>query len=378
MRGPVTRGPVMPAGVASIRAHASVTGLVYGEPERATRASSYSARPRRLAPTAAPTGSGSPAGAPEASRTGTRPRAPGESRPSGAYRTGRTSRGANVPPRQPLRAAPQEPRKEATTADHDLAHAERALLDHAAAGRTRVRAGSLTACLAPGQADALMHVAVPSGPEPPAWGPSVEALAALRREHGVVPRLEFMAELHPTLPEALERHGFVRASSDPVMTADLRGGPAAAGTAPAGYRRLGPEAGPLLGAFVRAQAQAFGLPAVAGYAFLERLEGTIDSGVSLAAALLREGAPVAGAVLQLGSSGWAELAGVFTAAAMRRQGLAGAVCARLLAEAQEAGVSHVWLSAAESARGLYARLGFRTAGTQLNYRYAPFSVPPPG
>lgn len=259
-----------------------------------------------------------------------------------------------------------------------LSHAEKALLDHAAVGRTTHRAGALTACLAGGEADALMHVAVPSGPEPSDWGPSVAALVALRRTHGAVPRLEFMTELHPGLPEALEREGFVRASADPVMTAELAAAEDGEPTADGTYRRL--EAGDrsLLAAFVETQASAFGMPPATGYAFLERLRAMLAGGAVLAAALLEDGAPTSGAVLQLSRSGWAELAGVFTAPARRRRGGAQRVCRRLLADARAEGVTHAWLSAAEEARGLYERLGFVAAGTQLNYRYAPFSVPSSG
>lgn len=258
-----------------------------------------------------------------------------------------------------------------------LAHAERSLLEHASVGRTTRRTGSLTACLARGQADALMHVAVPSGPDPGDWEASVDALVELWHEHGTVPRLEFMAELHPGLPDALEGHGFVRASADPVMTAELSG--AAFGAEPdAGpCRRLDATDRNLLAAFVEAQAGAFGMPPATGYAFLERLQATLTDGSAMAAALLEAGAPTSGAVLQLGRTGWAELAGVFTVPARRRRGDALRVCGSLLADGHAAGIAHVWLSAAEGARQLYARLGFVTAGTQLNYRYAPLSQPTP-
>lgn len=260
--------------------------------------------------------------------------------------------------------------------EEGLRHAEMALLEHATYGRRTVAAGSFTACLAGGGADALMHVAVPSGPEPAEWGTSVEALVALRREHGFVPRLEFMAEVHPALNAALERRGFVQASADPVMIAELGPATRAAAPPPAGYRRLTADDGALLAAFVKAQAGAFGMPPTTGYAFLDRLRNTLEVGRSIAAALTDGGTPVAGAVVQLGSSGWGELAGVFTVAARRRRGLAAAVCTGLLNDARAEGGTHAWLSAAEDARALYARIGFELVGTQLNYRYAPFSVPP--
>lgn len=256
------------------------------------------------------------------------------------------------------------------THPEELAAAEHALLQHAAIHRACVEAGGLTACLAAGDADALLHVAVPSGSEPHDWSASVESLIGLGRSHGIVPRLEFMAELHPTLPSALEHNGFLRVSADPVMTAALtRLAPPPELAASTRYRRLEPQDGRRLRDFVEAQAEAFGMPRATGYAFLERMQRTLGEGTSLAAVLLVGGVPAAGASLQRAGD-WAELAGVFTAAGMRRRGLARALCARLLSDAAAAGITHVWLSAASDADRLYRGLGFVPVGTQLNYRYA--------
>ena len=75
---------------------------------------------------------------------------------------------------------------------------------------------------------------------------------------------------------------------------------------------------------------------------------------------------VAGATIQIGGE-IGELAGVWTAQEMRRQGLAFAVCHFLLREYFETGRSVCWLSAAEGALRLYEKLGFSRAGAQLNY-----------
>jgi predicted GNAT family acetyltransferase len=57
---------------------------------------------------------------------------------------------------------------------------------------------------------------------------------------------------------------------------------------------------------------------------------------------------------------------VGTRPAFRRRGLAQAVCRRLL-DTYFAGGEMAWLSAAAGAEPLYARLGFRPVGTQLNF-----------
>jgi predicted GNAT family acetyltransferase len=71
-------------------------------------------------------------------------------------------------------------------------------------------------------------------------------------------------------------------------------------------------------------------------------------------------------VIQIGA-GVGELAGVWTAARLRKQGLAYALCHRLLQEYAAAGYTLCWLSAAVGAQRLYEKLGFVTVGTQLNY-----------
>jgi ribosomal protein S18 acetylase RimI-like enzyme len=86
----------------------------------------------------------------------------------------------------------------------------------------------------------------------------------------------------------------------------------------------------------------------------------------MAAGVVREGIFVTGAVIQIGE-GLGELAGVWTDPLLRRQGLAYALCHRLLSEYAAAGYARCWLSAAEGAQRLYEKLGFVRRGVQLNY-----------
>lgn len=248
----------------------------------------------------------------------------------------------------------------------DLIKAERSLLAYAGHRRTVVAAGALLACFAVDRDHHLLQVAVPAGPEPRHWSDSVQALLGLQRDHGGVPRLEYMEELHPGLGAALSASGFVLEGRAPVMVAELssRRPPRAA---PRSDRvDLAGAAGPTLRRYLLEQARAFGMPVDTGLAFLARLRAGLADGSVLAEALYDGDRPVSGATLQVGGT-WAELAGVWTAPERRRRGLAFRVCDGLLAAGTERGLAGAWLSAAPEAVELYLRLGFRPVGTQINF-----------
>jgi ribosomal protein S18 acetylase RimI-like enzyme len=212
-----------------------------------------------------------------------------------------------------------------------------------------------------------MTFAVPLSPDPPGWAPHVADLKAAFAARGKRPRLEFISELHPHLAPALDEAGLVCASRAPVMTLALAALAAEGPPTPAVYRRLDPADEPFLRAFLLGQGLAYGGEGDASALdWLPILRGGLRSGDLLAAALVADGRPLAGATLQLGA-GIAELAGVWTDPQRRNQGLAFAVCRRLLADYAAAGHTFCWLSAATGAQRLYARLGFAAVGTQLNY-----------
>lgn len=245
----------------------------------------------------------------------------------------------------------------------ELTRAERALREYAARRREVERLGSLCVYRTPGSAAPFLTAALPCDEDEPAdWGPSIEAL--VRASAGGWPRFEFMRELHPALEEALLAIGFERAMVAPVLTA-----PAGAWAAPPATTetwqdlREAPEAA--LEAFVEAQGEAFGMPPLAVQVFLPVLRSALAEGRMLAGQFVLDGRPVGGATLQLAPSG-AELAGVWTRPDARRRGLGFATCATLLARARSHGVAWAWLSAAEGAEGVYRRLGFRRAGTQVD------------
>lgn len=247
-----------------------------------------------------------------------------------------------------------------------LERLEAGLRASAESGREVIDALAFTVFASITSDDYLLSLAVPND-DPDDWAPSIDALRRAYRARGRRARLEYMSELHPTLAPALEAAGFQREISAPVMTlvaGDL-GGPAS----PAGlaYRPLTAAEPERLEAFLRGQNVAYGGVGDEGsMAWYPQLMAGLESGTVMAAALERDGRPVAGASIVTGG-GAGELAGVWTAPGERRQGFGYAVCQRLLADYFAAGHELCWLSAAEGALSVYARLGYRRVGTQLNY-----------
>lgn len=243
------------------------------------------------------------------------------------------------------------------------------MLDHARTGRRAVVAGALTALFAPAETDPLLHLALPTGPEPDDWGSSVTALLSAFSARGLAPRLEFMEELHPGLGPALLAAGFQLASRAAAMATTLPPSlPPAALPGEVRAVELAAVGDATLADYLLQQARAFGMPASSGLAFLQRLRSGLAAGTVRGLALFEEDRLVGGAALQLGA-GSAELAGVWTSPERRRRGLALATCGRLLAAGADAGLTSAWLSAAASAARLYRRLGFRRVGSQVDYAF---------
>jgi ribosomal protein S18 acetylase RimI-like enzyme len=114
------------------------------------------------------------------------------------------------------------------------------------------------------------------------------------------------------------------------------------------------------------QSRAFGLPGSAqGWAGIIR-EG-LRSGVFFAGLARDAAGRVVSTALLLGDGRVAELAGVGTLPEARGQGLGGMVSAELAATGFGAGLHLIWLSADAEAIRVYERVGFRRAGTQLNF-----------
>lgn len=220
-------------------------------------------------------------------------------------------------------------------------------------------------------AQAHLSFALPRSPDPPHWELHVAALQKAFVQRGRRPHLEYIEELHPTLAPALEAAGLHCEMRAPVMILEMdrlsTEEPSAAAMQAGRYRRLDASDESFLKAMLLRQQIAYGMPAdESAFGWLPMLRQGLREGGAMGAVLEQEGEPLAGAVIQIGA-GVGELAGVWTAARLRKQGLAYALCRQLLVDYAAMGYTLCWLSAAEGAQRLYEKLGFITVGTQLNY-----------
>ncbi|MGX1885918.1 GNAT family N-acetyltransferase [Streptomyces sp. NPDC055287] len=225
------------------------------------------------------------------------------------------------------------------------------------------------------------HHARPASADP-VTATDIARVRARQRELGVPEAFEWLAEVTPSLRARIEAAGLPVAER-PLMVLDP-------------HRPLPPQSLPE-GVTVRAlDADDPALPAVlalpqlafaaegtavgtAGRAELtavaERLsaDGTVDTirpslyagHKTLVAAFAPDGTPLAAGHYHP-ASGATEIGGIGTLPAARRQGLGAAVMVALASHAREHGVRTVFLAYAEEAVArIYARLGFRPAGTTL-------------
>ena len=231
-------------------------------------------------------------------------------------------------------------------------------------GRKRVEVGPFTAFISASK-NPFMSFATPHT-DVSDWLDGVRSLCDVfsLREREV--RLEYFQELYPSLAPALEAAGFGRDSAAPVMTL-MRGALAPPVQTDKAYRRLEADQPEQLRRFLGQQNAAYGDTGGEGaLAWLPQLVDGLGSGAVLGAGLEQNSTFVSGATVQIGGD-IGELAGVWTRLELQKQGLAFALCQRLLTDYFAVGYRLCWLSAAEGAEGLYQRLGFRRVGTQLNY-----------
>jgi ribosomal protein S18 acetylase RimI-like enzyme len=251
-------------------------------------------------------------------------------------------------------------------------------------GRSAIQVDSFYAYLAP---EVEPHLSFASPVNAPSdWQAAIKALREIFRKHKRTMRLEYFDERYPELSGYLERAGLACESRAPVMTLDsntwrsqvLSEITPSEVSLPGHYVHLNDVSLQRVKAFLQGQAVAFQLAGevpedaelsvddASGLDWLPHLMQGMAAGTVLGAGLEQGGQFVSGAIIQLGGN-IGELAGVWTYPQKRKQGLAFALCQRLLASYFDAGYELCWLSAAEGAQRLYERLGFKRCGTQLNY-----------
>jgi len=228
-------------------------------------------------------------------------------------------------------------------------------------GRKIVRAGPFTVTIHPDDPLRFLNYAIPDDgarPEP-------DAIAALRdafRLHERRPRLEWIEEAAPAVAAALGAAGMVEELRTPLMTC----GPDELVVPAADVPGLvvGPVGDADLRDAARVQRAAF------GQAPLRADEPPYDSRRGGGGAVLARvgGAPAAVAAWTAVVDGTSEVAGVATAEAWRRRGLAGVVTAAAARAAFAAGARLCLLSPGnDEAQRVYARAGFRGTATMLHW-----------
>ncbi|MGF6226080.1 ribosomal protein S18 acetylase RimI-like enzyme [Inquilinus ginsengisoli] len=230
-------------------------------------------------------------------------------------------------------------------------------------GRQRADVGPFALFVSEASDDPIQSFAVPVAPAPD-WRPAVAELQQAFDAAGRRFRVEFFRELHPALSPTLYAMGYEREMEAPLMILH-RDAYRPAANSPA--HLLTAEDETALDGLMLVQHEAFDQPLDAAGAadFRARLRQGLARGSRRAALVRLDGIPAASGLLLIGGD-TAELAAVGTRPAFRRRGLAEAVCRRLL-DAYFDGGEMAWLSAAAGAEPLYARLGFRPVGTQLNF-----------
>ncbi|MFD7263389.1 GNAT family N-acetyltransferase [Streptomyces sp. NPDC059874] len=205
----------------------------------------------------------------------------------------------------------------------------------------------------------------------------VERVRERQRELKVPEAFEWVAETSPSLRAPVEAAG-LHVHAHPLMVLDPE---AVRLPAHPDVRLLGAD-DPLLTAAVTVPALAFAAPGTAigeaGPAELAarmvepsaeegraRVSGKIASGTTALAAAVRDGVVLcSGQYNPVGDV--AEVVAVGTLPSARRQGLALAVTAALVAQALEGGARTVFLSAGdEDVARIYSRIGFRRVATAL-------------
>ncbi|MFJ6941085.1 GNAT family N-acetyltransferase [Streptomyces sp. NPDC101132] len=211
----------------------------------------------------------------------------------------------------------------------------------------------------------------------PVTAADVERVLARQRELKVPEAFEWVAETTPGLRAAVEAAG-LSVHAHPLMVLD----PEAAAPEPHPEVRLLGADDPLLRAAVTVPALAFAAPGTArgeaGPAELARqtadpgsegrrayVTAKLAAGTTVLAAAVRDGVVLSSG--QYNPAGdVAEVVGVGTLPAARRQGLALGVTAALVAAARANGARTVFLSAGdEDVARIYGRAGFRRVGTAL-------------
>ena len=182
-------------------------------------------------------------------------------------------------------------------------------------------------------------------------------------------RIEFVEELWPELGSALQRAGLHLVAREPLMACS-KNEFVAAPVAAVKLRALSADDDDAdFSVFVRIREQrpTDSLRPVSARA-IAAVRQALRAGSEACAIATIDGRPAAVGRCLFQSDGLGEITSIVTLPDFRRRGVAGALVSFLIGRLIEHGGNIAWLNAAnERARSVYARLGFRSVGSLVNY-----------
>lgn len=233
--------------------------------------------------------------------------------------------------------------------------------------RETTRVGPFLAAIHPTNDMIWLSYALPLSAErrEPVTAETIAALRALFAGRSRMLRFEFFEPLWPDLGRELEALGLELQGKMPLMLCgpeDLRPF-AAEGVVIRPLTEADDDA--TIEAFHRAALASFGQAQEIGPAAIAEQRESLRKGVICSAYATVDGQIAGVGSVSVGND---ELVGVGTLAQFRRRGIAAAVSSRLVADHLARGAPLAWLSAGdEAAHAVYAKIGFRDAGAQMNY-----------
>jgi ribosomal protein S18 acetylase RimI-like enzyme len=249
-----------------------------------------------------------------------------------------------------------------------FSHAPELVAAHmrAAAGRRHPdQVGPFCIGFDPYSDDPFRNYAVPADGARPTPD-DVRALMASFRQHGRIPRLEYVEASAPEVEAALAAAGFTVELRTPVMVS----GPGIVLTPrePAGITVRTAAGDADLHAAAVVQHEAYAIPQRPGPRDVERLAGVVQRGGVVSIAVDHPSGQVTGTGLvdvtgPVTDTG--ELAAIGVRAAFRRRGIASALSAHLARTAHSQAIPLVFLEAAPGEERIYRRTGFVDATTKI-------------
>jgi ribosomal protein S18 acetylase RimI-like enzyme len=234
--------------------------------------------------------------------------------------------------------------------------------------RPTVRVGPFTVKLHPTSDNPYFSYAVPDDGADPTPA-EVDALVAVFAGEGRVPRLEYVPVVAPAVEDALLRRGFVVENRLAVLTCEP--GALRPPAVPEGFELIVPESDDELAGDVAVTNEAYAgdTSPPSETAIADRRAFRARGGIVVLARVAASGEPAGSGICEVPVDGASEVATIGVRPAFRRRGLAGAVTARLAAEAFAVGVELLWLQPLhEEGERIYRAVGFAPATDILHIR----------